>query len=224
MSTYNTYFNKTIKAGNETPVWLGVVSPIPVGAVLDSDYAKAGAFYPAGTPIALGTDGRTAKPFLGFEVISYDTESTNSLITVKGNIPGLAPTTADVLQKVGATFAATAKAWKPASVAAGSNEGEYVITVATSGIDVVAAGDMLAFSASEVAGSSKSLAIQPAFYLYNDVCIDPVMHNESVENIQASVALVNFHGEGILIKRTPAAACAAAMKAAVPNVYQEARY
>lgn len=224
MSTYNTYFNKSVEAGQIVPVWLGVVSPIPVGAVLDSGYVKAGLFLPAGTPIALGSDGRTAKPFLGFEVISYATDSTDSLITVKGNVPGLAPTANDVLQKVGSTFAATAKAWKPSAVAAGDNEGEYVITVATSGIDVVAAGDMLAFSASSSAGSSKSLAIQPSYYLYNDVAIDPVLYNESSSNLQASVALVNFHGEGILIKRTPAAACAAAMKAACPNVYQEVRY
>lgn len=224
MSTYNTYFYKNVKVGQEVPVWLGVVSPIPVGAVLASDYAKAGIFLPAGTPIALGSDGRTATPFLGFEVISYDTSSTNSLITVKGNIPGLAPTTGDVLQKVGATFGATAKAWKPFSIAAGDVAGTYVITVATSGIDVVAAGDMLAFSASESAGASKSLAVKPEFYLYNDVCIDPVASYESMEKVQASVSLVNFHGEGILIKRTPAAACAVAMKAAVPNVYQEARY
>lgn len=223
MSTYNAYFNKNVQVGNETPVWLGVVSPIPVGAVLGSDYAKAGAFYPAGTPMALASDGRTATPMLGFEVLAYETSSTNSLITVKGNVPGLAPKATDVLQKVGATFAATGKAWSPSSIAAGTNEGEYVITVGTSSIDVVAAGDMLAYSAGTT-GASKSLAVKPEYYLYNDVAIDPVGNNESMANVQASVALVNFHGEGILIKRTPAAACAAAMKAAVPNVYQEIRY
>lgn len=223
MSTYNTYFNKNIQAGAEVPVWLGVVSPIPVGAVLGSDYAKAGAFYPAGTPMALDATGRIATPLLGFVVLNYATDSTNSLITVKGNVPGLAPKATDVLQKVGATFAATAKAWSPASIAAGANDGEYVITVATSGIDVVAAGDMLAYSAGTT-GASKSLAVKPEYYLYNDVAIDPIANNESIENVQASVSLVNFHGEGILIKRTPAAGCAAAMKAAVPNVYQEVRY
>lgn len=224
MSTYNTYFNKNVQVGQEVPVWLGVVSPIPVGAVLASDYAVAGAFYPAGTPMALGSDGRTATPMLGFEVLAYSTSSTNSLITVKGTIPGLAPKATDVLQKVGATFATTGKAWVPSSIAAGTDEGTYVITVATSGIDVVAAGDMLTYSASEDAGSSKAIAVKPEYYLYNDVAIDPIGNNESMANVQASVALVNFHGEGILIKRTPAAACAAQMKAAVPNVYQEVRY
>jgi len=224
MSTYNAYFNKNAEVGKITPVWLGVVSPIPVGAVLDSDYAYAGAFYPAGTPMALGSDGRTAKPLLGFEVISYTTASTNSLITVKGNIPGLAPKATDVLQKVGATFAATGKAWTPSSIAAGTVDGTYVITVATSGIDVVAAGDMLTYSASADAGAAKAIAVKPEYYLYNDVAIDPALSGESLSNIQASVALVNFHGEGILIKRTPAAAVATAMKAAVPNVYQEVRY
>ena len=122
MSTYNAYFNKNVQVGNETPVWLGVVSPIPVGAVLGSDYAKAGAFYPAGTPMALASDGRTATPMLGFEVLAYETSSTNSLITVKGNVPGLAPKATDVLQKVGATFAATGKAWSPSSIAAVSSK------------------------------------------------------------------------------------------------------
>lgn len=224
MSTYNAYFYKNSNLGKEVPVWLGVVSPIPVGALLSASYAKAGAFYPAGTPMALDSAGRVATPLLGFEVLSYTTSSTNSLITVKGNIPGLAPKATDVLQKVGSTFAATGKAWVPSSVAAGDVADTYVITVATSGIDVVAAGDMLAYSASSSAGSAKSLAVQPAYYLYNDVAIDPVADNESMSNVQASVSLVNFHGEGILIKRTPAAACATAMKAAVPNVYQEVRY
>lgn len=224
MSTYNAYFNKSVELGEETPVWLGVVSPIPVGAVLASDYAYAGAFYPAGTPMSLDSDGVYATPFLGFVVTAVTTSDSDTLISVKSSIPGLAPTTSDVLQLVGSTFAATATAWIPSAVAEGSDDDTYVITVATSSIDEVSEGDMLSYSAAESAGSDASLASAPEYYLYNDVAIDPVLYNESSANIQASVALVNFHGEGILINRTPAAGCAAAMKVAVPNVYQEARY
>ena len=223
MSTYNTYFNQNIQLGKSIPVWLGVVSPIPVGAALASDFAKAGVFIPAGTPMALA-DG-VASPFHGFVVTNYTTSSSNSIITVKPIFAGDAPKTSDFLQKVGATFAATGKAWNPDAIAANQSDAEaFDITVATANIDVVAEGDVLGYSSAVAEGSSKSLAVQPAYYLYNDVAIPEAKEDASVENVQASVALVNFHGEGILINRTPAAALKAQMKAAVPNVIQEDRF
>ena len=194
MSTYNTYFNQNIQLGKSIPVWLGVVSPIPVGAALASDFAKAGVFIPAGTPMAMA-DG-VAKPFHGFVVTNYATSSSNSIITVKPIFAGVNQSDAEA----------------------------FDITIATANIDVVAAGDVLGYSSATAEGSSKSLAVQPAYYLYNDVAIPEAKEDASVENVQASVALVNFHGEGILINRTPAAALKAQMKAAVPNVIQEDRF
>lgn len=223
MSTYNAYFNKTAEMGNNVPIWLGKVRPIPVGGTLASAYAVAGAFYPAGTPMEL-KDG-VATPFKGFKVKAYTTSSSNSIITVVPLFAGDAPTTSMFLQKVGATFGATGKAWNPDAIEVnGSDSSAYDITVATANIDVVAAGDFLAISSADAEGSSKSLKVQPTHYLYNDVAIDPAQDGVSMANIQASVALVNFHGEGILIKRTPAFAVAAQMKAACPNVIQETRY
>lgn len=223
MSTYNAYFNKTAKLGAHIPVWLGVVSPIPVGAKLDPDYAVPGAFIPAGTAMSL-VNG-IATPFKGFVVTNYATASSNSIITVKPIFPGEAPKTSDFLQKVGANFGATGKAWNPDAVAVnGSDPDAFDITIATANIDVVSEGDVLGYSSATAEGSSKSLAVQPAYFLYNDVAIDPAEAGVEFANVGASVALVNFHGEGLLINRTPAAAIAAQMKVACPNVIQDARF
>lgn len=223
MSTYNVYYDKTVQRGEHIPIWLGKVRPIPVGGTLASAYAVAGAYYPAGTPMEL-KDG-VATPFTGFKVKAYTTSSSNSIITVVPLFPGDKPTTSMFLQKVGAAFSTTGKAWNPDEIAVNeSDSSAYDITVATANIDVVSAGDFLAISSAVAEGSSKSLKVQPNYYLYNDVAIDPEMEGVTISHIGASVALVNFHGEGLLINRTPAAAVAAQMKAAVPNVIQETRY
>lgn len=223
MSTYNVYDNSNAQVGGHVPIWLGKIRPIPVGGTLASAYAVAGAFYPAGTPMELKNG--IATPLKGFKVKAYTTSSSNSIITVVPLFEGDAPKTSDFLQKVGANFDATGKAWNPDSIAVNQSDPEaFDITVATANIDVVAEGDLLAFSSATAEGSSKSLATKPNYYLYNDVAIDPTAIGVSKDNIQASVALVNFHGEGLLINRTPAAAVAAQMKVAVPNVIQETRY
>lgn len=222
MSTYNVYDSSNARIGGHKPIWLGTVRPIPVGAALNADYCKAGTQIPAGTAMELKNG--IATPFRGFVVTAYTTSSTNSIITVKPIFKGDAPALTDFLMKVGATFAATGKAWHPDAIAANSDDASlFDITVATAGIDVVAEGDVLAYSSATAEGGSKSLAVQPAYYLYNDITFDPVGFGESAD-LKASAALVNFHGEGFLINRTPAAAIAAQMKAACPNVYQELRY
>ena len=48
--------------GANIPVWLGVVSPIPMGAVLDSAYVTDKAHYRAGTPVQYDAATRTFKP------------------------------------------------------------------------------------------------------------------------------------------------------------------
>lgn len=223
MSSYNVYRNRNKSYGGYFPIWLGKVSPIPAGAMLNADDAKAGKFYPAGTPMSLSSG--VASVLHGFVVTDYTTSSTNSVITVKPLFEGEAPKTTDFLQKVGATFGTTGKAWNPDSIAVNASDAEaFDITVATANIDVVAEGDFLAFSSATAEGGSKSLAVQPTHYLYNDIAIDPIGAGESDENLKVSCALVNAHAEGILINRTPAAAVKAAMKAACPLVIQEERY
>ena len=223
MSTYNVYANRQAGVGESVPVWLGVVSPIPAGAKLDPAFAKAGAFIPAGSPMAL-KDG-IATPFSGFVVKAYAVSGDNSVITVVPFGGASAPKVGDMLMKLGDTFSAVGKAWNPSAVAVNADDNSaYDITVATEKIDVVSEGDILSFSSSESEGSAKSLSVEPSYYSYNDVAIDPVMPGETESNIEASVALVNFHGEGILINRTPSAIVKKQMRAAVPNVIADDRF
>ena len=49
--SFNAYGQAAESFGGSVPVWCGVVSPIPYGAVLDSAYVTEGALYKAGTPV-----------------------------------------------------------------------------------------------------------------------------------------------------------------------------
>lgn len=206
-------------AGQSVPVWLGVVSPRPVGGVLAEAFRKAGMLIPAGTPVCYDEANGTITPFAAWKVVSVN--SSTHAITVEGNAFGVLPAAGDYLGIVGATFATTGAAAAVSTVAAGSTAGQYVITMATSAIDGATAGQYIAWSSATSAGASgKSLANQPNGYLYNDICIDPALAGESYDYINASGAVVDFHGEGLLINRTPGAAFAAQLKAAIPNVIQ----
>lgn len=220
MSSYNVYSNMAVEVGDSIPVWLGVVSPKPVGCKLNASFAVAGAFYPAGSPIQVKNG--IATPFGGYSVVSATAADTNTVINVIPFGSAGAPTTSSMLMKVGANFAATGKAWNPDAVALQEN-GSYNITVATAGIDAVSAGDVIAESSATSEGSGKSLAVKPNCYLYNDVAIDPAIAGAN-GSICASCAVVDFHGEGLLINRTPASFVAGQMKVAVPNVIVDERF
>lgn len=203
------------------PVWLGTVAPHVVGGVLASAYRIAGAHYPAGTPVNL-TAG-VIKPLVFFEVTAFSagdgTTTTVDTITVKPAQVGGAnvlPAVGDFIQKLGSTFAATGKAAEVASVAENvTTAGTYDITVSHAAtIDEPNEGDLIVLSSAAAAGSSKTIAVQPNGYLYSDIYLG------GLSNPNATGAVVDFHGEGLLVDFTPAAAVAALMKAAVPNVIQ----
>jgi len=219
MGTYNSYVNKRATVGQEIPVWLGNVQRIPVGGTLASAYAKAGMFIPDGTPMKLSSG--TATPFVGWEVVSVD--STTHTITIKSNRMNILPKADDILQLVGTTFATTGAAGKVSSISANAaTAGQYDVVMTDGKLDGATEGEALTYSAaSAVAASGASIAVIPTHYLYGDLEIDPEVLNETVENVAASVALVNFHGEGFLIKRTPAALVATQLAAAIPNVMQD---
>lgn len=215
MSSFNAYVHGTISGGDSIPVWLGVVSPRPVGGKLATGYAKAGAFFNAGTPVNL-KDG-VLTPFVCWEVVEVDT--TNHVLTVKASHAGILPAKDDFLGIVGATFAATGAAGKVSSVAAGATDGQYDITLTDAKLDGATAGQFIAFSAADaVAASGKSLAVIPNGYLYNDIRISPAPANGSYDEVSATGAVVDFHGEGLRVKLTGFNALAAQLKAAIPNV------
>ena len=60
--SFNAYGQAATNYGGSIPVWCGVVSPIPYGAVLDAAYVTEGAFYKAGTPDEYNAATRTYKP------------------------------------------------------------------------------------------------------------------------------------------------------------------
>jgi hypothetical protein len=65
--SFNAYGQATKNYGGSIPVWCGVVSPIPYGAVLDAAYVTEGAFYKAGTPVEYNAATRTYKPMKNAE-------------------------------------------------------------------------------------------------------------------------------------------------------------
>lgn len=213
-SSFNAFGQGSKKFGGNTPVWLGTVKPIPVGGSLAAAYAVPGAHYPAGTPINI--TNKVITPMVAYLVTKVATVGANDVATVRP-LAGIAPAAGAVLQVLGATFATKGTAGAVVSAAKNAEDAELLdIAYATGTMGSVAQGSVLVASASQTAGSSKSIAVTPNAYLYNDIHIGLDVD----ENVGASGAAVQFHAEGILIDRTPAAEFAGIMAEAVPHVLQ----
>lgn len=223
-SSFNAFGSESLETNqSHIPVWLGVVGPVPVGGTLDKAFAKPGFLLGAGAPVNLS--GKIITPFVAWEVVSNTASGSNSVIVVKAAEFGgveIAPAADDLVQKVGATFAATGKAAVVASVSAltGDDAGKYEITVVTANIDSVAAGDFIALSAATTAGTGKSLKNQPNGYLYNDIYFGNLGGSANDYTLAATGAVVMYHHDGLLVELTPSAPFKDAMKAAVPGVLQ----
>ena len=126
--------------------------------------------------------------------------------------------------KVGSAFSTTGKAAVVASIdllTSGDNAGCYEVKVAHSAtVDSLSAGDAISLSSAAAAGSSKSLAVKPNGYLYNDIYMGDLQGDANAFTIAATGAVVKFHAEGLLVELTPSAAVKNQMAAAVPNVLQ----
>ena len=227
-SSFNAFGSESINVGqSHTPVWLGVVSPVPVGGTLLKDYARKGFFLPAGSPVKLA--GKIITPFIGYEVVSFTgatgSETYDSVVVKPAVFGGveIAPAAEDVVMKVGATFATAGAARAIASVTPvteGANAGCYTITILHSAnLGNLAAGDVLTPSATAGA-SGKTPSVQPNGYLYNDIYFGDLDGDKDTYTLAASGAVVVNHPEGLLVELTPSAAVKAQMAAAVPGVYQ----
>ena len=108
-SSFNAFGSESLETNqSHIPVWLGVVGPVPVGGTLDKAFAKPGFLLGAGAPVNLS--GKIITPFVAWEVVSNTASGSNSVIVVKAAEFGgveIAPAADDLVQKVGATFAAT---------------------------------------------------------------------------------------------------------------------
>ena len=223
-SSFNAFGSESIETNqSHIPVWLGVVGPVPVGGTIDKAFAKPGFLLGAGAPVNLS--GKIITPFVAWEVVSNTASGSNSVIVVKAAEFGgveIAPAANDLVQKVGATFAATGKAAKVDSVSAltGEDAGKYEITVVSANIDSVSAGDFIALSAATTAGTGQSLKNQPNGYLYNDIYFGNLGGSANDYTLAATGAVVMYHHDGLLVELTPSAPFKDAMKAAVPGVLQ----
>jgi hypothetical protein len=62
MKSFNAYGQTAKDFGGNVPVWLGVVRPLPTGAVLEAEFVKAGALYNAGMPVIYNAEDKTFAP------------------------------------------------------------------------------------------------------------------------------------------------------------------
>ena len=183
------------------PVWLGTVAPHAVGGVLAEKFRVAGLHLPAGTPVNLSAG--VIKPVLVYEIKSVATESSAVAgITIDPSAFGVAPTTSDKMKLVASGSAVAITAVAPNA----TNANLLDITIALTGATEGAAVALLPAGESAMASANG--------YLYNDIYLG------DLSEANATGAVVDFHGEGLLIDFTPAAAMKAAMKSAVPNVIQ----
>lgn len=224
-SSFNAFGSASNNVGqSHIPVWLGVVTPVPVGGTLDKAYAQKGFFLGAGAPVELAS--KIIKPFFAWEVVSFSAGD-GSTVTTDSIIIKPAPTVpavGDFIMKVGSSFTATGKAAAVASIdllTSGDNEGCYEVKVAHSAtVDSLSAGDAISLSSAAAAGSSKSLAVKPNGYLYNDIYFGDLDGDADSYTIAATGAVVKYHHEGLLVELTPSSAVKAQMAAAVPGVLQ----
>lgn len=225
-STFNTFGSASNEAAqSHVPVWLDFVGPVPVGGTLDKAYASKGFYLGAGAPVELAD--KIIKPFFAWEVVAFNagdgsTVTTDSIIIKDMN--GAVPAVGDYVQKVGSAFTSTGKAAAVASIdllTSGDNAGCYEVKVAHSAtVDSLSAGDAISLSSAAAAGSSKSLAVKPNGYLYNDIYFGDLEGDANNYTIAATGAVVMYHHGGLLVELTPSAPVKAQMKAAVPGVLQ----
>ena len=97
MGSFNAHCVRKATYGGSTPIWLGVVTPLPAGGVLASGFVKEKTLIPAGSPIKF--DSGTITPLLFAEVVSSTSGSPNDTIVVKKPLYGQFAV-GDLIQKV----------------------------------------------------------------------------------------------------------------------------
>lgn len=204
MTTFNAFGSKEKNYGKASkPVWLGTVAPHAVGGVLAANYRVAGLHLPAGTPVNLAAG--VIKPVLVFEIKDVAESGSPAAvtgITIDPKAYGVLPTTSDKMKLV-----ASGSAVAITGVAPNATDATLLdITIALVGAEDGAAVALLPSGEDSMPSANG--------YLYNDIDLG------DLSSPNATGAVVDFHGEGLLIDFTPAAYMKAAMKSAVPNVIQ----
>lgn len=197
MTTFNAYGSSAKEYGRTNkPVWLGTVSPHTVGGVLAEKYRVRGAHYPAGCPVNL-TDGVLTP------VIVLGIKSTGSgSVTIDPSVFNIAPAVGDKMKLVGSDSAVAIT-----SVATNASDANLLdIKVALESPEAGKGVILIPTGADE--------SVKANGYLYNDIYLG------DLSDANATGAVVDFHGEGLLVDFTPAAFMADEMKELVPTVIQ----
>jgi len=203
-SSFNAFGSRGREIGGSNPVWLGVPTPVPVGGTLASGFAKKGIFIPAGTPVNLAS--KVITPYLTYAVTAVTGSVTG--ITINPKAYGYVPQVGDYLFLVNKTdFSNNGSPVAITAVAANAADASLLdVTIALTGATV---GSVVALAFASTA------APVPNGYLWNDIYL-----GDLEDDLAASGAVIEHAPDGILIDLTPAADIKAAMKAAVPGVYQ----
>lgn len=216
-SSFNAFGSAANEVGqSHVPVWLGTVAPHAVGGTIATAFLKPGLHLPAG--MAVNLNAKIITPFITYKVKTNTAGSGTYVLTLEpGDVAayGYVPKVGDYLQLVdNSAFGSNGNATAITAVAPNGTDPSLVdVTVNIN----AAAGKSL------VLNFANSKIAAPNGYLYNDVYMGDIDVNSTsvaAYTAAASGAVVDFHGEGILIDLTPCAGYAAAMKAAVPNVIQ----
>lgn len=192
-SSFNAFGQTNKVYGASTPVWLGTVSPTAIGGVLAEEYCFPGAFYPAGTPVRLENKVITPVAYVDITPIQ---EGSIYLVHEGGAIP--------------------TPGWKV--LCFGNNGGKIsassilAVKKVSGGYEITVEGKL---SLPTCALSPDEDVAVPTHYLYNDIFMGDID-----ENAAASGSCVNFHGEGILIDRTPGVYAAEYLQECIPHVAQ----
>lgn len=203
-SSFNAFGSRASEIGGSRPVWLGTPTPVPVGGTLASAYAKKGILIPAGTPVNLAS--KVITPYLTYAVTAVTGSVTG--ITIDPKAYGYVPQVGDYLFLVNKTdFSNNGTPVAITAVAANATDASLLdVTIALTGATV---GSVVALAFASTA------APVPNGYLWNDIFL-----GDLESDLAATGAVIEHAPDGILIDLTPAADIKAAMKAAVPGVYQ----
>lgn len=219
-STFNAFGSEANEISqSHVPVWLGTVAPHAVGGTLATGFLKQGLRIPAGTGVNLSAGVIT--PLLTYkveDVIEDDSGGTTTVVgvTIDPKEYGFVPAVGEYLFLV--SKSAFGSNGSPVAITAVSpNSDNAELLDVTVDISTAAKGDVVAFAPTSTAVPA------PNGYLYNDIYLGGIEVTSaaiSAKTVAATGAVVDFHGEGLLIELTPCADIATAMKAAVPSVIQ----
>lgn len=179
--------------GGSVPVWLGTVTPLPAGYKVLG--AEAGMKIPAGTLIdvrnIVDDDDNYTIP-TAVPCFSYKHDDVDNGFVPCGDYGTFVPKVGFEVYRFDTNSVNDLRRFGEITAVTDQGDGSYAITTDGSGN---LGTDIFVIP---VTGNDDSISTGVYAYAYNDVVLD-----KDDENLQATVAAVVAHNEGLLIDRTP---------------------